>query len=204
MRPWVLWIAALCGAGCATPQRIWIPTDASYAPAGGRYSVDLPAGWMRFGMSKTPDGLLLTRDGMPLEVIAVGVVDPGKPFPIGASKLPMRAEMTPQEAAEVVVDGIESGSGFSGVQVLENAPIDLAGRKGFRVVASYKHSDGLSAGIAVCGVVTPRATYYLMFQAPRRVYFPRHLPEFDRMVASFQLRGPDAAKPEAAAPVPSS
>ncbi len=183
---------------------VWSPTETTYAPAGGRYALDLPAGWMRFARGKSPDDLLLTRDGTPLQLLVVGVVDPGKPFPIGSSKRPVTPEMTPQEAAEVAVDGLESGSGWSNVQVLENAPVDLAGRKGFRLVASYKQSDGLRAGIALYGLVTPKATYYLMFQAPQRVYFTRHLPDFDRMAASFQLRGAGEAKPAPAGEVPTS
>lgn len=99
-------------------------------------------------------------------------------------------EMAPQEAAEAVIDGLQS-AGWSALQIVEDAPATLAGNKGFRLVASYRTEDGLRAMIALYGVVLPEGVWFLMFHAPERVYFARHLPEFDALAASFQLR-PDA------------
>ena len=190
MRKLGLLIAVALGGACVPPVA-WVPAEPTFmAPTAG-FSASLPAGWTRLRNDGQPDELLVTRDGTPLDRILAASDELGNRFILGDSKQVITAAMSPQEAAEAVVDGLEAVSGWSAVKVTENAPATLAGRKGFRVVATYRDGDGLRCGIAIYGVIIPSGVYYLIYQAPERVYFARHLPAFDALAASFQLR-PDA------------
>jgi hypothetical protein len=179
----------LCTA--CPPPIAWVPADPTFVAPNAGFAVQLPAGWMRLADGNRPDDLLITRDGTPVGKILVTSDEPGNTFIYGDSKLQITPAMSPQDVAEAVVDGLTSTGVGAGVKVTENAPATLAGRKGFKVVATYKNGDGLRMGIAVYGVVIPTGVYYLVLQAPERVYFARHLPAFDKLAASFQLR-PDA------------
>ncbi len=181
-------IAAACAA-CIPPVQ-WMPAEPTFTAPNAGYAVELPAGWMRLADASKPDELLLTRDGRNVGRILVASDEIGHKFIVGDSKRVLATSMSPQEAAEAVIDGLESDKDWTSVKVLENAPAMLAGRKGFRIVATYKE-DGLRMGIVIHGVVIPTGVFYVIYQAPERVYFQRHLPIYEKLVASFQLR-PDA------------
>lgn len=183
-------LIAVAACTACPPPVAWVPAEPTFAAPNAGFAVELPAGWTRLSNGNRPDDLLITRDGTTLGRILVTSDEPGHEFILGDSKRVLTAAMSPQEAAEAVVDGLMSSSDGN-LKLIENAPATLAGRKGFKVVASYKNGDGLRMGVAVYGVAIPTGLYYLVLQAPERVYFARHLPAFDKLAASFQLR-PDA------------
>jgi hypothetical protein len=152
------------------------------------FEVVPPPAWMR--LNARDETLVLTRDGTPLQRIVVGSSEVGKPIGIGASKRPVQAGMSPQELAELVIDDIRASESLTAIQVLENAPATLAGRSGFRVVASFHDGRGLPRRIALYGLVDGARLYEVFYVAPERHYFARDLPVFEELARSFRLREP--------------
>ena len=96
--------------------------------------------------------------------------------------------MTPQELAELVIDDIRASEALTEARVLENAPAPVGGRKGFRVLATFRDARGLARKIAIYGLLDEKRFYRLFYVAPERHYFARDLPVFEELVRSFRLR----------------
>ncbi len=95
--------------------------------------------------------------------------------------------MEPFEVAELLAGEISSSEGNTGVRILENAPADVGGARGFKLVVAYKDGDGLRMKSVLYGALTERWLWSLNYTAPARVYFEKDLPTFQRVVASFRL-----------------
>jgi len=179
-------------AACATAPPMWVPAGASFTPDSGRYSLELPAGWMRLN---EPGRVFASKDGPFLQRIDVRVLEVGKPLP-GIKKL-FAPGMLPQEAAEVAQDEILSAPGMQGATLLENAPASLGGRPGYKLVVGYKDADGLKMRGLIYGALDGDAVYQLIYRAPERYYFQRDLPTFEQVRASFRIRAPGAVRASA-------
>jgi hypothetical protein len=134
-----------------------------------------------------------TADGVPLDVIAffVGVGEGqtlGAPLPQREKKLPsFRATMSPHEVVELYEALMtQDGSAFKLVRL---APAQFAGVQGFRfehVLTTRRDSLQLS-GVAY-GVVVSGRLYLVAYTAPKTYYFSKHLPGFEAIVRSAQIR----------------
>lgn len=186
---------AISLTACATAKPPpWVPATSTFvAPAAG-FEVSVPAGWMRRNLTN-PDRLVATRDGTPLQRIVVRATEVGKPMGLGGSKRVVTEGMSPQELAELAIDDLQS-SGATDVRILENAPATLDGRRGFRVVATFRAGNGLAMRLALHGLSLGNRFYSLVYSAPERHYFALDLATFDELVQSFRVRSP--------APVPQS
>ncbi|HVP67658.1 MAG TPA: hypothetical protein VMT17_10400 [Anaeromyxobacteraceae bacterium] len=174
-------------AACATtrPAPDWVPTSQSYQAPGMGFSVELPEGWMRFNFHRS-ELLAISRDGPQLQRIYAGSSAVGEPVGMGRSKRVVREGMTPQQAAELVIDDIAATSDLTEVVVLENAPATLSGRPGFRVLTAYRE-DGLKVRTAVVGAIAEGRFFFLLYVAPERHYFALDEPTFEDLVRSFRI-----------------
>ena len=185
-------LVALAAAACVPPRPpAWVPTTPTYVAATDGFEVAPPPGWMRG--SAPGESLVMTRDGAVLQRIVVASSEMGKPVGLGTGKRVARADMSPQELAELVVDDMRATESLTEVRVLENAPASVAGRSGFRVLAEFLDGRGLRRRIEVYGVATDARLYRLFYMAPVRLYFARDLPVFEELVRSFRLRPPAPA-----------
>jgi hypothetical protein len=199
----LLLAALLALAACVPQKRIaWVPTQPSFVSPGGGFEVVPPPGWMRLDAPSSPDGLVITRDGIPLQRISVTSGPIGKPLGLGGGKRVVQAGMSPLELAELAVDDMRTAEGVTDVRMIESAPAALSGRGGFRVVTAYRSESGLPRRIALYGVVDGERFYKLSYLAPERVYFARDLPVFEELVRSFRLRPAAAAAASPGAPPP--
>jgi hypothetical protein len=186
----VVLAAAAVAAACVPPRPpAWVPTQPSYVAAVAGFEVVPPPAWMRSN-GRQDETLVLTRDGTSLQRIVVGSSEVGKPIGIGASKRPVQAGMSPQELAELVIDDLRAAESLTAIQILENAPATLSGRRGFRVVASFRDARGLPRRLALYGLFGGSRLYELFYLAPERHYFARDLPVFEELARSFRLREP--------------
>jgi hypothetical protein len=176
-------------AACATSGPRWVPADAAFTPASGRYTVQLPRGWMRL---EHEESVVSSRDGVFLQRIDVLLEQTGKP--LGATKKAIAKGMLPQEVAEVVQDAIASAPGMQGMTVLENTPASLDGRPGFKLVVGYKDRDGLKMRAVVYGALAGDSVYQLTYRAPARYYFDRDLQTFEQVRSTFKIAA-DAPRP---------
>lgn len=174
-------LAMLLAAGCASGPR-WVPAAGDYSAQSGRFTVRLPDGWM---LLPSPEKVVASRDGVFLQRIDVRTHEVGKP--LGGTKKVFSRGMLPQEAAEVVQDAIVSSPGMQGAALIENAPAEVAGRPGFKLVLDYKDRDGLKMKTVVYGVLAGDTLYELMYRAPERHYFDRDASTFEAVRASFRI-----------------
>lgn len=164
--------------GCAP----WIRTGGPYEATKENIALDLPDGWMRLNSDKY---LLLTRDGVRLQSILVKNINVSDP--LKHTKKKFRKGMLPLEASEVVVDNIASSSSMLDFEVKESKPAKVAGESGFRVVYSFKTTEGLKMQGVVYGLMHGDVFYSIEYAAPQRHYFDRDLKTFERVVASARL-----------------
>lgn len=191
MKSLIVLFSALALAACAhAPPPAWVPAEKGWSSPAG-FEVTPPAGWMRWNRGK--GDLIVTRDGPSLQRVVVTSSELGKPLGVGASKRAVVAGMSPLEAAEVVVDAL--GATGSRPRVLDNQPLELAGRAGFRLLAAFDLDDGLHMRALVCGILTDQRFFWLAYIAPERHYFELDLATFEELVRSFRLREPKPAAP---------
>ena len=177
----------LLGAGCATapPKPVWVPAEATYSAEKGNYAVELPAGWMRLN---TEDGMRITRDGFPLQIIGVNRYKVGEPLKHTKKKL--EKGMLPQEVSAVLIDDLTLIEGVASSDVVENIPTQFAGIDGFRVVLRLHFKNGEERKYALYGGLSGEWVFGIYYVAPSRHYFGRDLETFERVVRSFRLLQP--------------
>jgi hypothetical protein len=175
-------LAALVLSGCAP---IWVRTSVLFQGAG--YTVELPQGWMA---TRNPKSLVVTHDGPELQSVYVHVVDLSelekkrdKDKPAG--KL-LTKGMLPQEAAETILDGMQSNKRLSRFTVIENKPAKVGGKDGFRLDYTYK-DDKLRNRCIFYGMLHEDKFYRISYCATVRYYFDKDLEEFENIAASFKV-----------------
>lgn len=182
-------LLCLLWAGCASapPKPAWVPADGTYKAEKSGFTVDLPAGWTRLNRE---NGLLLTRDGLQLQVIGAARYKVGEASPLKNTKKRFEKGMLPQEIAGVLIDDLASGNGVVSCEVLENVPARLGGIEGFRVVCRLRLKDGMERKCAFYGGLRGDWVYDVYYTAAARHYFARDLETFEKVARSLRFQGP--------------
>ena len=161
----------------------WVAAESRFVSGESGYEVELPPGWKR-GFA-TSDGLTLTRDGIPLQLIRIARVPFDKELPHTKRKLVKG--MLPQEVAEVIIDNLRSNKAIANVKPLENLPATVGGYDGFKIRYAFQTKENLKKSGIYYGVLVDQWYYYLYFEAPARHYFPRDEAAFERLKESFKI-----------------
>jgi hypothetical protein len=169
-------------SGC-TPT--WVKVDdtgRNYSSE--HYSVTLPAGWLRV----ESDGILiLSKDGILLQVISIQYRQHQDAF----EKLGKDASTTmlPSELAQLAIAELKAsqGEGLPSLEILRNAPVELAGHTGFDIHLRYKTDAGLRMDMEMRGVVDDSGFYLLKYSAPTLHYFERDRQVYETLTESLQL-----------------
>lgn len=177
MKKWLV-LLALLAVGCAP----WVRVGGVYQDTEKNFSVDLPQGWMK---SNTAESLLITRDGMLLQMIFIERVKATDE--LRHTKKKLEPSMLPHEAAEVIADNIGSDPSITDFTLLENAPTTIANRPGFRLQYTFKNKDGLQFKGMYCGFLSGDWFYALRYTAPARYYFDKDVGTFERVLNSFSF-----------------
>lgn len=169
---------------------IFIVGCSTFRAAGGKFTlsdhgfeVDLPQGW--YETQSSMGGLLLTKDGLPLQLIQIERVAIANELP--HTKRKFAGGMSASEAAEVEVDDLRSTAEVFNFEVLENMPVTVAGRPGYRLLCAWKSRDGLRLKRLQYGLLDRKWVYRLIYQATARHYFDYDLATFEGVRASFRL-----------------
>ena len=160
---------------------------AAYSPAGKSFRhwrtglrVTLPPGWLRYGAAK--QDLMLTSDGLRLESISISLHRMGKKLP--GTERTYRKEMLPAEVAELSLGLLESGGYAKNLRVERIGPVTVAGRDGYRADALFVDGGGLTKRMRLYGTVLGEYVCEMRFEGAETVYYTKHLPAFEVMVAS--------------------
>lgn len=159
----------------------WVPAGGTFSAKKGNFSVEAPAGWMRYN---EPNFLMITREGHVLQMIVVEKLEFDKEMKFTKKKL--QADMLPHEAAEVVMDNIKSNPAITQFELVENSPAQVSGVEGFKLVYTYKSKDGLKSKGVYYGAINKEALAKLHYTAAARYYFDRDLAVFEALVRSFK------------------
>ena len=175
-------VLVLLLAGCATT---WVRVDdAGRQYQGEHYSATLPAGWMRL---ESGDNLLLSKDGILLQYISILFRQHEKAF-VKIEK-DSSSTMLPSELAELMIAEIKAtqDEGLPSLEVIHNAPIELAGYTGFDIHLQYKTDTGLRMDMLLRGIVDENGFYLVKYSAPTLYYFERDRQTYDSLTESLRL-----------------
>lgn len=178
-----VWLALLL-AGCATAT--WTRVEQPQMTGPDRaFTIEAPVGWMHAANLKGK--LFLTRDGPDIQFIRVFKTSHDEAFP--AMKRASAPDMLPSELAELAVAELKANTTGVVMEVTENAPLEIAGHRGFRLHLRFRTEEGLRYEVLFCGFAGKEGYYGLLYQAPTLHYFQRDLPEFEKMVRAFRVGG---------------
>ena len=158
------------------------------------FRITLPVGWLRF---RNKDSLILSHDGILLNNIIIEFRPHTKAFEkIEKDSSP---DMLPSELAELAIAELRKtrDEGLPSLEVLSNAPIDLAGHTGFNIHLRYKTDDGLRMDILLRGLTDENGLYLIRYSAPTLYYFERDRPVYDSLTESLELavaHGPNPSR----------
>ena len=174
-------IVLLLGAlsGCAP----WVQVEGPYRMDSQGFEVNLPTGWRR--ATTVGDSLLVTRDGVSLQYIRIGLVAVGDE--LTHTKKKFAKGMSPQDVAEVELEDVRSDQAVRNFELVENVPFQVAGLPGFKLVYTFRAENGLRLKRVHYGVLVRDRVYRVQYQAPARYYFDKDLATFERVRESFRL-----------------
>jgi hypothetical protein len=179
---WTIVLVMALLSGCAPA---WIKVDnAARNYHGEHYSVTLPVGWMRL---ESDDSLVLSRDGILLQVISIQF----RPHKNTFEKIEKDSSTTmlPSELAQLTIAELKATheNGLPSLEILRNAPVELAGHTGFDIHLRYKTDAGLRMDMAMRGFVDNSGFYLLKFSAPTLYYYERDRQTYETLTESLQL-----------------
>ena len=147
------------------------------------YEASLPAGWRRATLVQ--DALLLTRDGVSLQYIRIGLVAVGDE--LTNTKKKFAKGMLPQDVAALELDEVRSDQAVRNFALVENIPFQVAGIPGFKLVYTFKTENGLRLKRVHHGVLLRDWVYRIQYQAAAKYYFDKDLAAFERVRESFKV-----------------
>jgi hypothetical protein len=181
-----LLLVVLLLAGCVPPPaRVDNPRTEAQDKS---YTIDLPVGWIRH---IAQDGTLAaSRDGFALQTIGIIHLGNDKAFP--KSKKAASDTMLPSELAELQIAEMKlETEQMAALKVIENEPVLLGGRDGFRVRTSYLTQRGLEIHRVTYGVADKSGYYRLEYISPKLHYFDVTYPDFRKSIDSFRIATAD-------------
>jgi hypothetical protein len=169
-------------SGCAAT---WVKVDDTGQDyRGEHYNVTLPTGWLRLESNNI---LILSRDGILLQIISVQY----RPHENAFEKIEKdsSANMLPSELAQLTIAELKATQedGLPSLEILRNAPVEIAGHTGFDIHLRYKTKAGLRMDTEMRGVVDESGFYLIKYSAPTLHYFERDRQAYVTLAESLQL-----------------
>jgi len=175
-------VLALLLSGCAAT---WVKVDdAGRHYQGEHYSTTLPTGWLRL---ESDDSLILSKDGILLQNIIIQFRPHEKAFE--KIEKDSSSTMLPSELAELTIAEFKAtqGEGLPSLEILRNAPVELAGHTGFGIHLRHKTDAGLRVDMLLRGVVDESGFYLIKYSAPTLHYFEHDRQAYESLTESLQL-----------------
>jgi hypothetical protein len=137
-----------------------------------------------------------TMHGLPLDGLTfIGGLEDGRPLVRWQRRRDIRqvpnfrADMTPPEIASMIESFYRIRAGSVSFTMTGLQPRNFLGQQGFQY--DYEHLGGneVARQGRVVGTIVGNRLYMILFDAPKRHFFPQILPEVERIVESARLRG---------------
>ncbi|HEY5929259.1 MAG TPA: hypothetical protein VIU02_03020, partial [Burkholderiales bacterium] len=98
--------------------------------------------------------------------------------------------MLPSELAELQIAEMKTETEqMAALKVVENEPVLLDGREGFRVRTSYFTRRGLEINRVTYGLADKSGYYRIEYVSPKLHYFDRTYGDFEKVMGTFKLAG---------------
>jgi hypothetical protein len=179
MRKLTVLVMLIFLAACAST---WKEAGGRYESPSQNFVVEIPQGWMELNSN---DYLLVSKDGPFLQYMFAQRRQVDQPFQ--HSRMRMERGMTPQEAAKVLLNEINSDQSLFGLEVTEQSWVEIGGHQGFRIQFSYENQTGLRIKTIYYGFLNSEWFYNVRYTAAERYYFDKDLETFDKFVRNFRL-----------------
>jgi hypothetical protein len=97
--------------------------------------------------------------------------------------------MLPSELAQLTIAELKATQedGLPSLEILRNAPVEIAGHTGFDIHLRYKTKAGLRMDTEMRGVVDEGGFYLIKYSAPTLHYFERDRQAYVTLAESLQL-----------------
>jgi hypothetical protein len=178
MKKYVLIIMFLFVAGClACAHTGGISKTASYS-----FKLDIPEGWRKIDNNRY---LFVTKESPFLQYIMVQNRPIGRSF--RNTKKKIQKEMFPEEAAQIIIDELISDQNLANLRILNNVPADIKGHAGFKILYTYRDSEGKVYKTLYYGFIKEDTFFNLRFTAVDGAYFQRDIGDFRNILKSFQI-----------------
>jgi hypothetical protein len=135
-----------------------------------------------------------TLHGIPLDGLTfIGGLEDGKPLVRWQRRRDIRqvpnfrADMTPPEIASMIESFYRIRAGSVSFTMTGLQPRTFLGQPGFQYDYEHLGGDEVTRQGRVVGTVIGRRLYMILFDAPKRHFFPEIIPEVERIVASARL-----------------
>lgn len=160
----------------------------------GPFTFTLPQGWY-LPFSEQPVHkrggvhVVATKDGIPFNRIDFKSHPLANPFDHTKKKI-VRG-MRPLETASIVLDDLQLDRSRNNFSLVQNMPVIICGRPGFRIVFSYTDSETLPYKAVYYGFQDEKFLYTIRYDAPAIDYFDTYLAAFERIAGSVTVNEPD-------------
>lgn len=166
--------------GCLTA---WQTVSKTSLKKYGDFEVMLPKDWVRYSFSS--DILELTKDGLLLQNIRFFKLKLNKEMPNTRRKF--TDSMLIQEIAQLAVDELISDKDIMGFNLLENKPVIIGGKEGFRLTYVYHNPSNLKYKVISYGFKEKSYVYFVQYRAAEQYYFDKDINTFHEFVKKFKL-----------------
>ena len=146
------------------------------------FSIQIPEQWHKLNTARH---VMLTKDGPFSQYILVQQRHLSEPFK--HTKRKFHQGMLPQEAAEVIVAEITSDRAVLDFEVLENLPARISRFDAFRLVFSYRTTDGLKFKTVYYGVLPGNWYYGIRYNASDTCFSEKDIEIFERFISRFAI-----------------
>ncbi|MGI9281199.1 MAG: hypothetical protein ACR2PX_16455 [Endozoicomonas sp.] len=165
-------------SGCAS----WSVVEKSdLVSPDGSFKIEAPLGWVK---GPNQNAVFLTEEGPHLQKVMMQRYDHKKAFE--SIKKTSSEEMMPIELADYYLASFKKERDGLEVEQLDIKPVKLSGQAAFRMLLQTTTSRGLKINTLAYGLSSKKGFYELSYSAPELHYFERDLPEFEKMVKSFE------------------
>ena len=151
-------------------------------PVSYSFTIDIPKGWRKIDNNRY---LFVTKESPFLQYIMVQNRPIGRSF--RNTKKRIQKEMFPEEAAQIIVDELISDQNLVNLRILNNVPADIKGHAGFKILYTYRDSEGKVYKTLYYGFIKEDTFFNFRFTAVDGAYFQRDIDDFRNILKSFQI-----------------
>ncbi len=157
--------------------------SAAAAPAKG-FTVAKPEEWKEIPDEEEPL-VFFTREGWHKQFILVQQRPLSKPFQFTQRQI--EKGMTPEQAAEVILNEIAADQNIRDFKLLEKGEVQIAGQRGFRLAFVYTDPDNYIFKINLLGFIHGDSVFGLRYGATSEELFQKDWKTFQEVLQSFKL-----------------